>query len=60
MADNRNDVRQARLALALRENLRRRKAQSRGWAAGNSRPLAEPAPKEGETEDEAADGSRQP
>jgi hypothetical protein len=44
-----SDGRDKRLAAALRENLRRRKAQARGRGAQRSEPRAKSPPRDGET-----------
>ncbi len=46
------DARAERLAAALRENLRRRKAQSRARAAGDTPPAASPDRTEGMGEED--------
>ena len=44
-------TREERLAAKLRENLRRRKAQARGWARQETGAGAQPAPANPETAD---------
>ena len=54
MTDTRHDSRQKRLGAALRENLKRRKQQLRGRAAGESREDAA-APPGGDEDDAVPD-----